>query len=64
MNMTAAAMAVMILFSGQDLDGWITISGKWAVADAAIVGSALVRRMLEADDAAAVAGAFVRELLG
>ncbi|MCH7961583.1 MAG: tryptophan synthase subunit alpha, partial [Planctomycetes bacterium] len=38
------------------------VAAVTAVADAAIVGSALVRRMADADDPVAAAGAFVRQL--
>ncbi len=43
---------MMVLFSGQDLDGWITIAGKWALHDEAMVckaAPASIRSSFESD---------------
>ena len=50
--MSAIMTAVMILFGGQDLEGWITMAGKWAVADGAMVcqvAPAAIRSSYESD---------------
>ena len=52
MSMSATAMAMMVLFAGRDLDGWVTISGRWALRDGAVVcraAPASIRSTWESD---------------
>ena len=52
MSMPATAMAMMVLFAGRDLDGWVTISGRWALSDGAMVcraAPASIRSTWESD---------------
>jgi len=51
-HVIATAVATMILFGGQDLDGWITLAGRWGVTDGAIVcqaAPASIRSSCESD---------------
>lgn len=53
MAVTATAVATMILFAGQNLDGWITIAGQWGVVDGAMTcqsAPASIRSSYESDD--------------
>lgn len=48
----AAAAAMMMLFSGERLEGWITLAGEWSVRDQAMVcttGPASIRTSYESD---------------
>jgi hypothetical protein len=49
---TAALIATFVLFNGQNLDGWIKLSGDWQVADGAMVcrsAPAVIRSVYESD---------------
>ncbi|UCD27713.1 MAG: DUF1080 domain-containing protein [Planctomycetota bacterium] len=50
--MSLAMSAVMILFGGQDLEGWITLAGRWGVENGAMVckaAPASIRSSYESD---------------
>lgn len=52
MNAAVAGFAAMVLFGGQNLDGWIALSGAWDVKDAAMVcadAPAVIRSAFESD---------------
>lgn len=48
-----AAAAVMILFAGENLDNWVTLSGRWEVRDGAmtcVAAPSLIRSGYESDE--------------
>jgi len=52
MGMTGTAAAIMVLFGGQDLDGWTTIAGEWMAREGAMVcraAPASIRSTYESD---------------
>lgn len=52
MTPLASTLAMMILFNGQNLDGWVTLSGQWKVVDGAmtcVAGPAVIRSVCESD---------------